>query len=343
MTKQPIRCALVLGAASLGAWTLAAFPTHTFDTNAQGWRYAGGGDYNPPGGPSAAAGDCPWDLRGNPGGALALADNQYMTFASAPAAFLGNQSDMIGNALVYDILVRYTDSANYVSAGISGGGLVLAYIDTFPAVGQWVTRTLWFEASHWRVGTTSGPVATDAQLRTVMSNLDGLFLLAEWHTGGDDTSIDNVRPLSSATIQGVVDLDMYDLDEGEIVRLEFMAPGSSTPIASGDVTLNAAGAFTMASPVAAGTYDVYAQGRHWLRQRVPGVSVTASGASGLAFTLINGDCDGSNRVDLDDFLLLASTYESAPLIDDRGDLTGDGACNLDDFLILAAAYEVDGD
>lgn len=55
-----------------------------------------------------------------------------------------------------------------------------------------------------------------------------------------------------------------------------------------------------------------------------------------------GDVDGDGRVNIDDFLILAASYETSvgdPLFDPRCDFTNHGRIDLDDFLILAANYE----
>lgn len=94
-----------------------------------------------------------------------------------------------------------------------------------------------------------------------------------------------------------------------------------------------------------GEYTVLAKGPKWLRSaRVE--MLTPPFASGLDFDLLGGDCNGDNRCDIDDFLVLAAAYETAvgdAGYDPLGDLTGDEIVNLDDFLLLAANYEIEGD
>lgn len=67
------------------------------------------------------------------------------------------------------------------------------------------------------------------------------------------------------------------------------------------------------------------------------------GEETFVWELINGDIDGDNVIDLQDFLILAANYEAMPFSDPRADLNQDGVVNLDDFLILAANYEIVGD
>jgi len=177
--------------------THAAFQTYTFNTDAQGWMFAGGGDYSLPnavGGPTAG-----WDTRGNPGGALSAPDVYYQTFIAAPSGTLGNQSDMYGKSFSYDMLVRYTDNVAYAAGGITGGGLSLVFIPPrLPQVGVWETWTVTFNEAMWRVDSTTGAVATADQLKAALGDMTGLYLLTEWKTGGDDTSIDNFNGRGNA-------------------------------------------------------------------------------------------------------------------------------------------------
>jgi hypothetical protein len=175
---------------------LAAFQTYTFDTDAQGWMFASGGDYSLPS--SVAGPTVYWDTRGNTGGALSAPDVHYQTFVAAPSVMLGDQSDMYGKSFSYDMFVRYTDNVAYAAGGITGGGLSLVFIPSqLPTVGVWETWTVTFNEAMWRVGGTAGAVATADQLKTALGNMTGLYLLTEWHTGADDTSIDNFNGRSS--------------------------------------------------------------------------------------------------------------------------------------------------
>ncbi len=49
---------------------------------------------------------------------------------------------------------------------------------------------------------------------------------------------------------------------------------------------------------------------------------------------VPGDADGDGDVDLDDFVILKTTFGQHPLVDSRADFDGDGDVDLDDFVIL---------
>jgi hypothetical protein len=204
MAKLVIRMAIVAIAVAAAPMlvplqVLAAFPSSTFDADTQGWTTIGSNtDYGPP---SASVGTSStnWDTRGNPGGALQVGDYFYSTWISAPARYLGNQSDMFGQTFSYDIFIRYTDqtSVPYPSVAIVGNDLKLLFSRATPPVNAWDRRVVAFDPLLWTVDVgsgapNSGAVATQAQLISVLSNLTGLYLLTEWRTGPDDTSVDNI-------------------------------------------------------------------------------------------------------------------------------------------------------
>jgi Laminin B (Domain IV) len=175
----------------------AMFPSDTFDSDNEGWAVVGSNtDYGPPAGPGIAAG---WDDRGNPGGALSIGDYYYSTWLSAPAAFVGNQSDMYGKSFSYDLYIRYSDTTSfpYPSAAIVGNNLNLVYTIATPPLFTWDRRVVTFDPALWRVDVGAGApqpgrVPTAAEMQSVLSGLTALYLLTEWRTGPDDTSVDNV-------------------------------------------------------------------------------------------------------------------------------------------------------
>ncbi len=187
--RMGVMAAVLAGASGMAH---SAMPLHTFDSDNQGWRYAGGDVSVGVNSTLNVGGAVGWDGRGNPGGALAAGDVYGETFVAAPSEFLGDQSDMLGKAIQYDIFIRHTDGIDYTPMNILGGGLNLIHASSQPPVGQWQTRVVNFVGSEWRVGSQGGAVATDAQVLTALTNLEGLYICTEWKTGPDDTSLDNI-------------------------------------------------------------------------------------------------------------------------------------------------------
>lgn len=115
------------------------------------------------------------------------------------------------------------------------------------------------------------------------------------------------------------------------------------------VALNADGTFLANTALfGAAPTRVLAKTANTLRKALGEVTIPIeTGVTGLNGVLTPGDISDDNRVDLDDFLVLASQYEQSytgdPNVVPNPDLNGDGVVNLDDFLLLAAVYETEGD
>jgi hypothetical protein len=131
---------------------------------------------------------------------------------------------------------------------------------------------------------------------------------------------------------------------GVPATIELRAPGQTAALETHTVTLAADGAFSFAT-ARYGPHDLAAKGARWLRSVRASVNLSGAHVTGQDFELLAGDCDGSNVVDLADFLILAAAYDTAsgdPGFNASADFTGDGAIDLQDFLLLAANYDLAG-
>lgn len=133
-----------------------------------------------------------WTNEGNPGGALLIADIFAETFFSAPAFYLGQQCAVFNGHLQFDILIIDTDSIAYPAVILAGAAKTLYYNLLPTPVGVWTTRRIPLSSAGWQVGSWTGPLASDADMLEVLSDLRGLYINAEWHTGYDYTTLDNV-------------------------------------------------------------------------------------------------------------------------------------------------------
>jgi uncharacterized protein (DUF2141 family) len=98
-------------------------------------------------------------------------------------------------------------------------------------------------------------------------------------------------------------------------------------------------------PLPAGTYNIGINGPKWLRKTLADVTFTGI-LSGVDATLVPGDLNGDNVIDLSDFALVASAYGSNPTSpnwNSNADLNGDGVVNIEDFALLAQDYGLTGD
>lgn len=95
-----------------------------------------------------------------------------------------------------------------------------------------------------------------------------------------------------------------------------------------------------------GTFDIGAKGSHWLRQVDTGVLISNSGASGLVFSLFNGDADGDNEIAIGDYSMLSAAFNAAPGSPNwnpNTDFNGDETVDIGDFAILSSNFGMVGD
>lgn len=161
----------------------------------------------------------------------------------------------------------------------------------------------------------------------------------------------NIRTnvVAPPTLTGTIALQDYDVSPaGQLITVEVRPAGGSSPVQTTQATLNAAGAysFVLNGSITPGTYDVVAKGSHWLRGRVANVTVTSSGASGVNFSLINGDVDEDNEVGIGDYAVISGTYNKC--LGDVGyaaaaDLNGDDCVDIADYAILSSNYGLIGE
>lgn len=167
----------------------------------------------------------------------------------------------------------------------------------------------------------------------------GHLFAATWGRG-----IWRIALASTRTVSGNVTLQNFGgTVAGTAIKVEIRNPGSNVPLESYDTTLGAGGAYSVTTSLN-GTYDVTIKGSHWLRAKSTNVSVTGSGAT-VSLSLINGDVNGDNTVNIADFLQLRAAFGSStggPGWNPNADLNGSGSVNVADFVILRGAFGQSG-
>jgi len=175
--------------------------TSSFDAGTDGWVVV---DY--PFRASAVGGrattSLPFDdLSGNPPGSVRVGDVYAETGIAAPAAYLGDREAAYGGVLSYDIYLRYTDGVAYPAVVLAGAAMSVYYDAPSPALGQWEHRVVPLTEAGWRVGGTGAAVSAQ-DFRAILTTLAGLYIYTEWHTGADDTNVDNVAMTGASTAVG---------------------------------------------------------------------------------------------------------------------------------------------
>ena len=187
---------------STGTVTGDAKQQSGFDSDDEGWTIVGDAqssqvkpDFNGTG--------------GNPGGLISADDDVAggTWYFQAPPRYLGDNHDIVGKTLRFDVKVTPIDSpfGNY-DVVIGGGGVNLAY-NTSPDPGtDWTTYTVPLSAAGWKVigddldpdevddaDFAALPDATDADFAAVLGDVTTLRIRGEFNDGPDTGSLDNVR------------------------------------------------------------------------------------------------------------------------------------------------------
>jgi hypothetical protein len=131
---------------------------------------------------------------GMPPGSISGTDPDGVTwFFSAPGEFLGDQSSSYGSSLSFDIKISYKSWTD-ADIALYGAGMSLA-IDAGPDpdIGVWTPYSVALtDSAGWKVGALGGADATQADIMSVLSNLQGLYIRGEFAYGADYTFLDNV-------------------------------------------------------------------------------------------------------------------------------------------------------
>ena len=181
----------------------------TFDSDLEGWKTQAlvPGDFSIyddcPGHP-----DCIYDAvhhaaGGNPGGCAYAEDStSYAEFWRAPADFLTGAAAAYGGELRFDIraavgptgdIEPYETDHEVILRDTSVTDLQLYYDLPFPDQTVWYTRSVALVESAGWINQATGLAPTQAEMMAVLSNLDHLWILAEFYRPGMDSMwIDNV-------------------------------------------------------------------------------------------------------------------------------------------------------
>ena len=191
--------AVVTAAAGLATvWPAAAASvSSTFDTGADGWSVTDINEVARAYGWAAAD----WAFSGgNPGGYISTLDVFATVGFLAPSKFTGDLSAFAGGNLSFDLIDTLNDGMSPAVVLYTAVGSI-AYGAPPPSKTAWTTFSVPLTATGWTVYNGGGFVGstpvTAAHFADTLADVRYFSILADWHTGYDDTSLDNVR-LSSA-------------------------------------------------------------------------------------------------------------------------------------------------
>ena len=130
------------------------------------------------------------------------------------------------------------------------------------------------------------------------------------------------------------------------LTIQLYTPGNnSTPAYTYNVNTDQNGNFTI-SDIPLGTFNIAVKNLHTLK-RVKTAQTIVTGNNTINFgTLLEGDANNNNVVNLFDFSILLGTYNKSSLdpgFDNRADFNNNGTINLFDFSLLLSTYNQSGE
>lgn len=145
------------------------------------------------------------------------------------------------------------------------------------------------------------------------------------------------------TFGGKLDLEGYVGSNPGVFKFEFRRASDNVLVQTTNESVSGLGDFGLPSSLAPGLYNVTIQGGTFLRKTVMSVDLPT-----VLFgtSLKNGDCDGSNYVGTDDYLILNNAFDTSlgdAGFDARADLDGNEIVGTDDYLLLNNNFDTGGD
>jgi hypothetical protein len=183
----------LLGSASIASAAI----TSTFDMTNEGWQVGDMGATASPQGPAV------W----NASGYLETTDVAAEVAFFAPGKYLGNQLAAYGKTITYDTGDASNDGVLYAALVLYGNGKAISIGHLPPATTGFSNFT--FNLSETGFSTYGGggyqlnnPV-DQATFKSVLGDLTAIAFHADWHTGSDYSTLDNVVLETAAPVGGV--------------------------------------------------------------------------------------------------------------------------------------------
>lgn len=187
--KPALPLALAAALAAGGAHAATAVESR-FDSDAEGWTLT---DAKTGVGSAAPA----W----LPEGRLHANDVFDWNAFAAPAAYLGDLGGHYGGTLWFELQAGRQDAgaANYFTAALRSGGDLLVWFGGAPASTELTSFSVRLDTTGgWELNPATlgqpgtGSALDEAGMRQFMSQVDGLYIDADYRFGSDDVSLDNV-------------------------------------------------------------------------------------------------------------------------------------------------------
>ena len=116
-------------------------------------------------------------------------------YYKAPSKFLGNNSDVYGKSLKFDLKITpLTNMFKDKDVILEGGGLTIWYhTDKVPGT-NWTSYSVTLKESGWKSGQfNAGKEVSSSDFKKVLANMTALYIRGEYNSGADTGSMDNVK------------------------------------------------------------------------------------------------------------------------------------------------------
>ncbi len=177
----------------------------------------------------------------------------------------------------------------------------------------------------------------------------GTYTLRATYTNGEGFTTIVDKPFSigntPVSVGGTITLQNFSAVTNRTIVMQIRNPGTTTVVETYNLTVHNGSTFNINTSLR-GNYDLAFKGAHFMRKVLANVNITNSGVAGLAPSLKNGDCDGSNVVGTADFNALRAAFGSStgsPTWNINCDLDGSGTVGTADFNILRTFFGQSGE
>jgi hypothetical protein len=134
-------------------------------------------------------------------GYIGIADtDDYWTTFAAPAKFLGDKSDWLGGTISLDLINQTGGTAiNGPVVFLVSGDTVLCSPFILPS-GSWLNYQIALTPAGWHLQTIDGVEPDLETMHNVLANLDAMYIVGDYVSGTETTSIDNVGMVSGLSV-----------------------------------------------------------------------------------------------------------------------------------------------
>ena len=242
-------------------------------------------------------------------------------------------------ASVAPTAITQGQSATYTLTGTGlfdpGAGYPDRLAVSVSGTGVTVSNLTWVSPTSVTMTLTATAGATTGSRTITLTNPDG------------QTATTSLTVNAQASVAGTITFEDFPPSTKPQVTVQIRNNSTGALIETTTVTPNSSGAFSFNTAVPAGTYRVWVKPSHRFLGKIQNnVTFTASGVSGLTFTLKNGDVNGDNFVSASDQLALRAAWganSASSNWNPNADLNGDGNVGNSDFLIMRKNWGAAGD